>query len=219
MLFLPVTRPWALPYVVEAFDASDIPKEVILYLDAPGCRDWIRAFNDRGWVVMWHESGRGEPPKGRVERRHRHYLMRRDSQSLVEMFDNAPILFSEDDTLVPSDVWSRLTPHLATHTAASGVQRSRLGTDGLGVWRYNADAGCLDPYFPFDHRLTGEVVDASACGHYCLLTTARSYADAAILDPDESIDRQHTLQLRPVAVDTGVPCGHLINPEGTVVLP
>ena len=215
-LFLPVTRPWAVERVVEALNASDIRSHcdnVLLYIDAPDCWVWFDALIDSGWAVTTVTTGRGEPPEGRIERRVRHLAMRLESQKLLRGYDR--VLLVEDDTLVPSDVWARLSALLDCGcTAASGLQYSRDGQRIPGVWRVNYEAGVYDPIWPSANNI-GSI---SSCGHYCLMTTGEAYARAPIDPrPNEPIDRAHTKHLAPIGVDFECLCGHLL-PDGGVIL-
>lgn len=189
-----------------ALNASDIPREVILLLDAPACEGWIRAFTDSGWnLVTLAMTGNDDPPVSRQERRERHLAMRRLSQSITETFGR--VLYLEDDTLVPPDVWSRLSSLLDSgYLAASGVQMARHETRCCGIWRHDADANIYDPFTPVG------IVEADAVGHYCLLTEGALYASIPI-EPrsNEPIDCAHTRHLAPIAVDGAVRCGHLLE--------
>lgn len=219
MLVVPVTRPWAAGLVVTAFAESDIPREVTLILDAPDCDEWIYAFLERGWKVHYARTGNPAPPKGRFEARARHLALRSLSQRLVSASCRLSdrILFSEDDTLVPPDVWGRLSACLdAGYRAASGVQRDRHGSGLLGLWRYDPEIEVFDPLSANPDGSDG-VIEADGVGHYCLLTTAETYCTAALPPvPFTSIDRSHTHQMAPVAVDTRVWCGHLTE-DGTII--
>ena len=216
-LFLPVTRPWAVERVVEALNASDIRdhcENVLLYLDAPDCWEWFDALLGSGWAVTTIRTGRGDPPTGRIERRERHLAMRRESRRLLKPYDR--VLCVEDDTLVPEDVWTRLS-HLIDggwgFTAASGLQYSRDGQRIPGVWYYSDESSIYEPLW----SIPG-ITFADACGHYCLMTTGKAYADAPIEpEPNEPIDRAHTKHLAPIGVDFGCVCGHLL-PDGRVIL-
>jgi hypothetical protein len=204
-LFLPVTRPWACERGVSAFDASDIPKSVILLLDAPGCDNWVTAFRSAGWHVTTTRGNQTPPPIDRLARRPRHLIMRRMSQFLTQ--DCGRVLYSEDDTLVPPDVWTRLSALLDQgYTAASGVQHGRYDHPYPGVWRWNREANIMDVFEPVG------VEEADAVGHYCLMTTGAVYAAAPIEPhPNEPIDCAHTRFLAPIAVDAAVRCGHLLE--------
>ena len=212
MLFLPVTRPWAIEPVVDAFDASDVPKSVILYLDAPGCEGWIDAFESRGWAVETYRSGNPAPPEGRVIRRGRHLLMRRRSQE-ISRERKGPILYSEDDTLVPPQTWGPLMRLLKRWrcTAASGVQYARWGCHIPGTWVYDESSHIYEPH------IETRVYHADAVGHYCLLTDAQTYANTPI-DTNEfsPVDLAHTKNFACILVDPAVRCKHLLE-DGTVI--
>lgn len=212
MLLLPVTRTWSLPAVCEAIAASDIPRhECILIVDAPGCDAWKPSLESIGFTVREHKTGGAVPPEGRYERRGRHLAMRRLSQKLVS--GNRLMLCIEDDTLVPPDVWSRLSAVLESgYEAASGLQRGRHGDASCGVWKRHPISGFLRTFRPYT------IASADACGHYCLMTTASAYAAAPIKpQPSEPIDIAHTKSLAPIGIDPAVFCGHLL-PDGTVLL-
>ena len=203
MLFLPVTRIWSIEPVVAAFDASDIPKEVYLLLDAPGCEGWADAFHERGWLTHTVATRNPDPPAGRLERRSRHRVMRTLSQEMTKNLGR--VLYSEDDTLVPHDVWHRLSALLdAGYTAASGVQRGRHECNACGVWHWDREANIMDVFHPHG------IEEADAVGHYCLMTTGAAYAAAPLSEhPNEPVDTGHTRRLAPIAVDSSIWCGHL----------
>jgi hypothetical protein len=207
MIFLPVTRQRYADDVIDALDKSDCPKRVILYLDNWGCENWIYAFLVRGWSVTTYSSYNNEPPVDRVARRERHRAMRKRSQELTR--DCGRVLYLEDDTIVPPDVWSRLNAVIDSgYTAASGVQRDRHGSGWLGLWHYDTDSQCYDPV---DIARDSGVYSIDAVGHYCLLVDGRIYAQAQITEYDTSIDRTHTAQFGPIGVDSSVWCGHLTD--------
>jgi hypothetical protein len=210
-LFLPCTRKWSIEPVVAAFDASDIPKEVYLLLDAPDCDGWFHAFAERGWHTHVQLTHQAEPPAGRLERRARHRRMREISQDMTRNLGR--VLYSEDDTLVPHDVWHRLSALLdAGYAAASGVQVGRHETRACGVWRWDKEANIMDVFHPHG------IEEADAVGHYCLMITGAAYAAAPISDhPDEPVDTGHTRHLAPVAVDSSIWCGHLLESGDIVV--
>jgi hypothetical protein len=209
-LFLPVTRPWAVEAVVDALNASDIPRSVVLMLDAPECWGWFDALLDSGWLVTVVTTGRGDPPADRIARRSRHLAMRLDSQGLLKDYDR--VLCVEDDTLVPRDVWTRLSGLLDRgYTAATGLEYTKDGARVPGVWRFDRNLGLYEPMFG-----TG-IGEVAACGHYCLMTTGAEYAGAKIdPDVDEPVDRAHTKHLAPIAVDFDCICGHL-REDGAVI--
>lgn len=203
MLFLPVTRAWSIEPVMAALNVSDIPRSVVLLIDSPGCEGWFAAFADSGWAVRFVCTHNPYPPEGRVQRRRRHLAMRRLSQKMTANLDR--VLYLEDDTLVPPDVWSRLSVGLdAGYVAASGVQLSRHEPRIPGIWRFNDGAGIYDPFEPVG------VETADAVGHFCLMTTGEAYANAPIKPNEyEPIDQCHTQQFAPIWVDPEVRCGHL----------
>lgn len=211
-VFLPVTRSWAVEPVVAALDASDTPRSVILMLDAPGCWAWVDALTDRGWAVTTVVTGREAPPEGRIERRARHLTMRRFSQELLCGYDR--VLCVEDDTIVPRDVWTRLSALLDHgYEAATGVQYTKDGQRIPGVWWLDAALELYEPVWGAE----GEIGEVDACGHYCLMTSGKTYAETPI-EPraDEPIDRAHTRLFAPIAVDFGCVCGHL-REDGAVI--
>ena len=211
MLFMPITRPWAIEPVMTALNASDIPKEAYLLLDAPGCDGWIEAFVDSGWDITVMVTGNPEPPEDHILRRTRHLAMRRLSQGLTR--DLGRVLYLEDDTLVPPKTWEPLN-HLLDegYLAASGVQRGRRTCRACGVWYMNREAGILDPYEPEG------ISEAAAVGHYCLLTYGNIYGTMPIdPGPDEPVDAAHTRHFAPIAVDASVWCGHLLS-DGAIIL-
>ncbi len=194
-----------------ALNASDIPREAILVLDAPACEGWIRAFLESGWdIVSLTLTGNEDPPSGRVERRERHLAMRRLSQTLTQWCER--VLYLEDDTLVPPDVWSRLSALLDEgYMAASGVQRGRHGCPVCGVWRHDAELNIYDPFEP------DGIAEADAVGHYCLMTYGDLYATIPIAPrSNEPVDCAHTRHMAPIAVDSAVTCGHLLE-SGEVI--
>lgn len=211
-MFLPVTRLWAIEPVVEALDASDTPRSIVLLLDAPGCEGWVDAFRKRGWAVLSIATGQEAPPIRRIERRVRHLTMRRRSQELLRDYDR--VLCVEDDTIVPPDVWTRLSVLLDSgYKAATGVQYTKDGQRIPGVWWLDAALELYEPVW----GAAGEIGEVDACGHYCLMTSGKIYADTPI-EPreDEPIDRAHTRLFAPIAVDFGCVCGHL-REDGAVI--
>jgi len=187
-LLLPVTRDWTMESVCRAIAASDIPRErCILILDAPGCEAWEGALTELGFQVETHVTGNGPPPEYWLERRPRHRAMRRLTQRLVP---DGPLLCLEDDTIVPRDVFSRLS---AAGPNACGVQVGRRESRRVGVSMPKSRRG---------------VSPVRACGHYCLLTTGEAYRAAVILDAGPP-DAGHTSQIRPLVVDWECICGHL----------
>jgi len=205
VIFLPATRPWAIEPVMAALNASDIPKEAYLLLDAPGCGGWYDAFVDSGWQIKMMATGNPEPPEDYIERRTRHLAMRRLSQGLTRQFGR--VLYLEDDTLVPPETWGPLNRLLDLgYLAASGVQRGRRQCRACGIWRADYDNRILDPFEPEG------ITEADAVGHYCLLTYGNVYANLPIdPGPGEPVDAAHTRHMAPIAVDTAVWCGHLLE--------
>lgn len=198
-ILLPVTRPWAKERVCRSLAASDIPRgEVILILDAPGCEGWEDALKEAGFAVKTVSTDNPEPPAGRLERRTRHREMRRLSQTLVH---DGPLLVLEDDTLVPQDVFLKLS---SSSGSVSGVQVGRHeGAQTVGIY------GAETPY---------GVSPIESCGHYCLLTTGKEYKEAQIRNTNNPVDVDHTSQIRPLSVNWDVKCGHLLE-DGSVLLP
>lgn len=211
MIFLPVTRYWSLSRVISALDSSDCPKNISLLIDNVGCERWVDTFDTLGWNVEYRYTGNGEPPLDRIERRDRHRAMRKLSQEMTRGYQR--VLYIEDDTIVPRDVWSRLTAVLKSgYRAASGVQRDRHGSNLLGLWSYDNYTECFDPVSI--ERDSG-VYSVDAVGHYCLMTDGNTYAEAEISPYNTSLDRTHTAQFGPIGVDSSVWCGHLTR-EGVI---
>lgn len=187
-LLLPVTREWSRERFCTALGASDVPRgRLVLILDAPGCEEWEGALTRLGFSVETHATGNGHPPQRRGDRRPRHRAMRRLSQTLVP---DGPLLCLEDDTLVPPDIYARLS---AAGPNATGVQAGRHESHRTGV---DGARKCVG------------VEKVRSCGHYCLLTTGEAYRHAKIRDSGP-VDSGHTLQIRPLVVDWGCACGHL----------
>lgn len=194
-LLLPVTRSWTREAVCAAIEASDIPRErCILVLDAPDCLRWEASLRTLGFIVDTHLTFNPEPPTDRLARRIRHNAMREFTIGLVP---DGPLLILDDDTIVPSDVYARLSacgPH------STGVQRSRWGSTRCGVYR---DGYALRPG-------TG-VEDIDYCGHYCLLTTGEVYRETACHTPDQC----YMQPIEGLKVDWDCQCGHLTK-EGVL---
>ena len=221
MIFMPVTRPWAADRVIAALDASDCPKEIFLYIDAGGCMRWVIELRRRGWAVDYTFSADASfnlpIPSGMVERRVKHNRMRLASQRIVSevLGLNELILFLEDDTIVPPQTWTNLSRLISGGAkSASGVQRDRHGSGLLGLWSYDANIECFDPV---DVEPDSGIRIVDAVGHYCFMTHGDTYVSAEIPPPITSIDRVHTRGCGPVAVDTGVWCGHLTE-SGEVIV-
>lgn len=193
-LLLPVIRPWTRQQVVTSIEASDIPRgRCLLILDAPGCGQWARALEAIGFSVDVFATGNGYPPEGRIERRGRWRAMRKYSQTLVP---DGLLLCLEDDTIVPPDVWARLSavgPHVT----------------GLQVARHEERWPVVFPNRP---KCGTGVERIDGCGYGCLLTTGEAYGAAHLGDGPGPADREHTAQLRPLSIDWGCVCGH-ITPE------
>jgi len=187
---IPVTRDWTHTAVVDAIAASDIPRErLILVLDAPGCEAWERDLSAIGFDVETHRTESDGPPSERLERRRSHAKMREFTLPLV---GDGPLLTLDDDTIVPLDVYARLS---AAGPHATGVQVSRWGSPKCGVYRGRTAlayrAGGIEPI--------------DRCGHYCLLTTGAMYRVTAVHAPSEC----YMQPIPGLAVDWGCVCGHL----------
>jgi hypothetical protein len=188
---LPVSRAWTMDGVCEALSVSDIPRErLILILDAPGCRPWGLALTNLGFDVEVHMHDGGTPPTDRIARRISHNKMREFTVGLVP---DGPLLCLDDDTIVPPDVYTRLS-RAGEH--ASGVQISRWGSPRCGVYRGNT---------ALSYQPGHGVESIDYCGHYCVLTTGEMYrkttchaADACYMQP-----------IPGLVVDWGCVCGHL----------
>lgn len=187
-VLLPVTRPWSREAVCAAIGASDIPRgRLLLVLDAPGCGKWAADLKALGFKVGVTKTGNPDPPDGRVARRTRHREMRRLTQTIVP---DGPLLCLEDDTLVPPDVYERLT---LAGPNATGVQLSRFDSARPGI------DGAARTY---------GISPIRACGHYCLLTTGEAYKAAKV--PERGVvDWGHTAGIQPLVVDWDCHCGHL----------
>lgn len=215
MLFLPVTRTDSahITRIVDAFDRSDIPRSVLLYLDAPDTEQWIVEFSERGWDVAVRRSGNDTPPVERLDRWRRHFEMRRAVQSWIVEQKSKYILLSEDDTIVPAHIWHDMTTTLKTIKnselpAVTGVQRSRYAGHYIGVMN-KSDAGCYDPV-PLGLNSGTQRVDSS--GLYALMIRPEDMAHIETMwSVYEPIDRVITRQFKPLVVDTNVWCGHLLD--------
>ena len=196
-VLLPVTRPWARLAFCSALAASDVPRQrLILVADAPGCEGWADDLAALGFHVEAHYTNNPDPPPGREERRDRHRAMRRLTQALVY---DGPLLCLEDDTIVPPDVYARLS----AIAPATGVQVGRHESRAVGVYRNGAP-------------VIGEgIEDIDACGHYCLLTTGEAYR-AATIPAVGQVDTGHTAQIDGLRVDWDCVCGHLAQ-EGVLM--
>lgn len=167
---MPVTREWTRPLVVSALDASDIPREkFLLVYDGPEpTARWETDLRALGFHVETHSTYRPEPPTERLARRPRHNQMREFTCRIV---DDGPLLILDDDSLVPPDVYARLS---TAGTHASGVQVSRHGNELCGVYRDGR---------PLTEGSGVERIDY--CGHFCLLTTGEMYRETAMHTPDQ----------------------------------
>lgn len=226
MLFLPVTRTDEehVARVVRAFDTSDIPKKVYLYLDAPNTEIWIDMFQKRGWRVSYTQRSNDAPPNDRQDRWYGHYLMRKETQSLIAHLKTDYVLLSEDDTIVPKHIWKDLkkvyelaqhSNHFKKSTAITGVQRSRHDGHYIGVMHKDADNGCYDP---MDLHLNDGIQYADSCGLYALFTTLSDFATVDIEWSEyEPIDRIITRQFDTLLCDTNVWCAHRLD-NGTEIM-
>jgi hypothetical protein len=202
-VLMPITRSWSREAVIGAISASDIPRQrALLVFDAPvPWEPWRDAFCGAGFaMVTCHRTGNPDPPAERIARRARHRALRRLTQALVP---NGPLLCLEDDTIVPPDVYARLS---AAGANATAVQVARHADRRVGVFRCGVSVG---------PRAGVQAIDA--CGHYCLLTTGEAYKAAAIPD-DGAVDAGHTAQIRPLVVDWDCHCGHLLE-NGDILWP
>jgi len=194
-LLLPVTRPWAREAVCAAIAASDIPRgRCILVLDAPGCGLWADTLGEMGFRVEVHLRDRGVPCEDRLGRRIEHDEMRAYTIGLVP---DGELLILDDDTIVPPDVYARLS---AVGPHSTGIQVSRWGNALCGVYRDG-------------HPLVAGsgVEDIDYCGHYCLLTTGEMYRKTARHTP-------HQCFMQPIPglrADWDCLCGHLTK-EGVL---
>ncbi len=202
VVFLPITRTWSADIVSKAIVDSDLPRNIILYFDAPNCIEtWIDKFP--GFNINIFSSDNDDPPFNVFDRRSRHLEMRRISQKITKDYDY--VLYIEDDTIIPKNTWSTLFGYLELgYKAASGIQIGRHGSLIYGVWKkINGSWMSVNATSPM-------VVDA--VGHYCLLTSGKTYADA-IIEPfyNEPIDRAHTKNISKLIVDPSIHCGHLLE--------
>lgn len=198
-VLLPVTRPWALDAVCAAIAASDIPRErAIVYLDAPGCEPWVPALEGLGFEVdVVRAVMLMDPANDRIGRRRGHAAMRQITQGLVP---DGPLLCLEDDSIVPPDVYARLS---AIGPTATGVQRGRYDRR-LGLWVRGKNPVALG----------SGVEQIDACGLYCLFTTGEAYrAPFAVTDAfGGAVDAAQTAPMRP-KVDWELIVGHLTREE------
>jgi hypothetical protein len=190
-VLLPVTRAWSREAVCAAIAASDIPRgRVILVLDAPGCEAWSEALASLGFAVSLFETGNPDPPTDRLRRRVRHAAMR---DLTLRLIPDGELLILDDDTLVPVDVYARLS---AAGPHATGIQVSRWGNDLCGVYRGDR---------PLREGMGVEAIDY--CGHYCLLTTGAMYRATAVHGPSEC----YMQPIPGLVADWGCVCGHLTD--------
>jgi hypothetical protein len=146
--------------------------------------------------VRSYRTPHGVSTEDRAARRVRHGAMRELTLPLVP---DGELLTLDDDTIVPPDVYARLSaigPH------ATGVQRSRWGNDKCGVYRNG---------HPLVHGHGVESIDY--CGHYCLLTTGEMYRRTATHRPDQC----YMQPIEGLKVDWDCICGHLT--KGGVLWP
>lgn len=198
-LLLPVSRSWTREAVCEAIAASDVPRGTCLLVrDAPDVGPWADTLTGIGFTVTEHATPDAgtPPPDDRYERRERHARMRAFTTTLLEDSDE-PLLILDDDTIVPPDVFARLS---AAGPHATAVQVSRWGNPLVGVYRNGRPLIAGRGIEPVEH-----------CGHYCLLTTKRAYRASAVHAPDEC-------WMQPIpglVADWDCVCGHL-TPDGVL---
>ena len=189
-VLLPVTRPWSRTPVCDAIARSDIPRgRLLLVLDATGCEEWERSLADLGFTVEVHATDLAEPvPNERLARRPRHSKMREFTLGIVP---DGELLILDDDSLVPHDVYARLS---AAGPHATGIQVSRHGNRFCGVYRGGRAL-----------RSGRGVEPVEQCGHYCLLTTGEMYRKTATHRPDQC----YMQPIPGLKADWGCRVGHL----------
>jgi hypothetical protein len=168
----------------------------------------VKALLHAGFAVEGHVTGNGRSPYSTEARRARHLSMRRYSQQLTR--GRGRVLYLEDDTLVPPDVWARLSLLLDEgYAAASGLQVSRHGNlRAPGLWVNRGDVWAT--VWP------SVASPVSACGHYCLMTDGDTYGASFTCERGEAIDRAHTRTFGSIACDPECVCGHLLD-DGSVL--
>ena len=188
-LLLPVTRAWTRGPVCAAIAESDIPRGLcILVLDVPECEEWGGTLFDLGFTVDTHLPELGPVPNDRLARRPRHNRMREFTLGLVP---DGELLILDDDTIVPRDVYARLS---AAGPHATGIQVSRHGNALCGVYRNGKALVRGRGIEPVDY-----------CGHYCLLTTGEMYRRTATHKPSEC----YMQPIPGLKADWDCVCGHL----------
>lgn len=204
-ILLPVTRDWTREAVCKALGASDIPRRntnTILVFDAPvDEKRWGESIYNLGFDIEMYSTGNTHPPDGLLPnvRRPRQAEMREFTTQIV---DDGPLLTLDDDTIVPPNVYRRLSYAALAHAGhAAAIQVGRYVPDLCGVYR---DGRAL---------IEGHGIEpVDSCGHYCLLTTGEMYRQTAVpLDATSA-------RMRPIpglVADWDCVCGHLTR-EGVL---
>ena len=197
-LLMPISRDWTREQVIAAIAASDIPRyRALLVFDGPDCgwHRWLCDFHRLGVAATGHFTGNMDPiPNDRIARRVRHNAMR---ESTVAVVPDGPLLILDDDTLVPRDVYARLS---AAGPHATAIQVSRWGNDRCGVYRDGEALRSGHGVEPIDY-----------CGHYCLLTTGEMYRKTALHTPEQC----YMQPIEGLKADWDCVCGHLTE-EGAL---
>jgi hypothetical protein len=219
-LFAPFTRRWCVDRFFAALGSSDVPfaeASFVAYIDSNET-DLAEAVADAALALPFAEvavyfSGRETPAEfANVARRTRHGLVRTASVALVPK--TGRLLLLEDDTLVPADVYARLSAALEQgYEWVCGFEVGRWGGNYCaGVWRFESRRGRLVAMTPMPGRGV-EPVDAT--GLYCTLTTCEVYRSVSwglwddALGHDVTITRGMSLAGRRLAVDWGCRCIHV----------
>lgn len=227
---VPFTRLWAVAPFFDALEASDVPIErsaIIAYCDTEddavlqAVSERCQSFRTR----LLHFTA-WEPPGEREKahrRRIRHTAMRLGLRGLMPK--TGRVLMLEDDTIVPADVYARLTRLLeAGADIAIGLQVGRWASPVNGVWSITPDtrnrgllvARALD-------RTTG-IQRVDAAGFYCMLCEAETYRQLDFrvwndsLGHDVSVTYRATQAGMSIVLDWECGCGHL-TPTGRIISP
>ncbi len=220
-VFCPFTRPWAVAPFFGALAASDVPMAeavFVAYVDSADQRltDAVgkaaRALPFRSVAV--HVSGVNPLPDmvGPIRRRARHAAMREASKRFIS---DGRLLLLEDDTLIPTDAYARLSETLDRCDWAIGAEVGRWGCSRPpGVWRIVRQGDVLvqkEAVMPSGRDT--ETVDAT--GFYCVLTSAAVYREmdcrtwSEVIGYDVHVTYRLTQAGRRLMVDWRVPCVHL----------